>query len=107
MRGATILALMQGFFYVQESKGDLTRDHYLSSFPPIESLVMEFLLTRKIPRCSRTGTRTRVAELRGKDESTELSDHPLRCLVSSDIPQIYRPPKSKKSGGAKWGTPCS
>ena len=49
MRCATILVLflMQGFFNVQESKGDLTRDHYLNS-PPIELSLKEFSHTRKI-----------------------------------------------------------
>src|SRR5277367_376328 len=45
MRGATILAsfLMQGLFNVQESKGDLTRGHYLNS-PPIEpSFIIYFI----------------------------------------------------------------
>src|SRR5277367_2734503 len=53
MRDATILAslLMQGFFNVQESKGDLTRDHYLNS-PPIEPSLKGFSHTRKIPRWS-------------------------------------------------------
>src|SRR5277367_203652 len=42
---------MQGFFNVQESKGDLTQDHYLNS-PPIEPSLKEFSHTRKIPRWS-------------------------------------------------------
>src|SRR5277367_3116807 len=41
----------EGSFYVQESKGDLTRDHYLRS-PPIEPSLTEFSHTRKIPRWS-------------------------------------------------------
>ena len=58
--------LMQGFFYVQESNEDLTLDHYLS-YPPIEPSLKEFLyFTRKF-QGTRTGSRTRVDELRGKD----------------------------------------
>ena len=66
MKGATILALLlkQGFFNEKESKGDLTRDHYLIS-PPIEALLKEFSHPKKF-RDGRVGTRTRVTGLRGK-----------------------------------------
>src|SRR5277367_3962266 len=50
----------QGSFYVQESKGDLTRDHYLNS-PPIEpSLKGIFSLIRKIPRWSNRDSNPRL-----------------------------------------------
>ena len=61
--------------FVQESNGDLIRDYYLSS-PPIEPSLTEFL-----HQGARTGNRTRVAELSGKDEYTELSGNPRTGLV--------------------------
>ena len=54
---------------MQESKGDLTWDHYLSS-PPIEPSLKEFAHTRKIPRWS-----ARVSGHRG---STQPSEPPNR-----------------------------
>src|SRR5277367_4436904 len=80
MRGATILAslLMQGFFYVQESKGDLTRDHYLNS-PPIEPSLKEFSHTRKDPRWSGRDSNLR---LRAQRQARSPLSHPTTLFVN-------------------------
>src|SRR5277367_1374098 len=77
MRGTTIVAsvLMHGFFNLQESNGDLTRDHYLNS-PPIEPSVTEFLLTRN----SKVLGQGIEPALLSKDESSELSSHPISSM---------------------------
>src|SRR5277367_4314744 len=74
MRGETIFAsfLMQGFFNMQESKGDLIRDHYLNS-PPIEPSLKEFSHTRKIPRWSGRDSNPR---LRAQRQARSPLSHP-------------------------------
>src|SRR5277367_5447792 len=78
MRGATILAsiLTQGFFNVQESKGDLTRDHCLNS-PPIELSLKEFSHTRKIPRWSGRDSNPR---LRAQRQARSKLSHPTTLV---------------------------
>src|SRR5277367_2601256 len=71
---------MQGFFYGQESKGDLTRDHYLNS-PPIEPSLEEISHVHEKFRDGRVGTRTRVSGLRGNGRSPALS-HPTTLATT-------------------------
>src|SRR5277367_244888 len=52
LKGMSVMSpYSEGSFYAQESKGDLTLDHYLNS-PPIEPSLKEFSHNRKIPRWS-------------------------------------------------------
>src|SRR5277367_4673465 len=86
MRGATILAslLMQGFSNVQESKGDLTRDHYLNS-PPIEPSLKEFSHTRKIPRWSGRDSNPRLrAQRQARRPLSHQTTLNATCRMSDD-----------------------
>src|SRR5277367_5337889 len=66
---------------MQESiNGNLTRNHYLSS-PPIEPSFKEFLFPLKL-QGTRTGNRTRAAELRDKEESMREGVYHIKYLFN-------------------------
>src|SRR5277367_2135846 len=84
--------IMRVLFNVQESKGDLTRDHYLNS-PPIEASLTEFSHTRKIPRWS---GRDSNPCLRAQTQARSPLSHPttlIRFLL-----------RAREQGGILHGT---
>src|SRR5277367_3391329 len=86
MRGATILAsfLMQGFFNVQESKGDLTlRVHYLNS-PPIE----EFWHSPEKFRGGRVDQDSNP-RLRAQRQARSLLSHPRHVILTLQRASVY------------------
>src|SRR5277367_6385726 len=76
------IILMQGFFNVRESNGDLTQDHYFSSIPPIERSLKEFSHNRKILRWSGRDSNPRLRTQRQARSALTLTplSHPITLV---------------------------